>query len=817
MTTPLQLSPEAIRIDAIDSIARTIFGLLGMETLVDVVPGGGVVLLTGTVLTIAITLFIMVGVPNSLKSLFSRSPTSRSRSRGSGSGMELAEDEDEFVTEALDRLAARDEPQTGETLREEIAAVQEEAEDSTGTATGQTAALQDLDEREVADTLAVAPEQLTEEKSYIKRNGKYVRQMIISAYPGRVQYGWLDRLFTSNVNVRVSYHINPRETSKMKNILNIRAARITSKLNQKKRKGKLNTKEEESLLQHINRLRDGLTEGSLSIFDFGVYLEIIADSEEELENSTGQVSQILQQSNARIVPLYDRQKDAQTSMAPIGKDTLRSTQLMDTGALGTTFPFIEPSVVHEEGVLLGFHNITNTPVVVDRFDGPNLSGNNMLISGKIGSGKSYFAKLETWRRLMMDPEVEVLIIDPVGGETGFTDMIRALDGQRITVDGDSIINPMEIRQDTSDDGKGDAYEQKIQSVVGMCKSSFRGELSKQEEGILLRAIRFAYLMSGITPDPETHDNESPIMQDVLMILKEMSQGRSPRDFMDVPPDLEGYVSSIEMETADDAGEQESPNEFIQRNREKEATYAQNVWLGLEDFQEGGQNGYLNGQTNVDIDARVVQFDISAAVDKGSAPLLMHVVLDWLFQRTKGTSARNQVVIDEAHYMLGQNNALDMLELFARHSRHYNSGLTLISQTVTEFLSNEQTRAIYGQCDIRALMRHEDLGEEECEALGMTEQERQFVLQAKAGNTSDHSESLMHIGEIGKVRIQILSNSFEHSVIDDEFDPWAFMYESDMLEWWDIPEDKQREAWPYLDDKSRREIEAEYEELTGESV
>jgi type IV secretory pathway VirB4 component len=440
----------------------------------------------------------------------------------------------------------------------------------------------------------------------------------------------------------------------------------------------------------------------------------------------------------------------------------------------------------------------------------------MLISGKIGSGKSYFAKLETWRRLMIDPEVEVLIIDPVGGETGFTDMVNALDGQRITVDGTNIINPMEIRRDSSGEQRGDAYEQKIQSVLGMCKSSFRGDLSKQEEGILLRAIRFAYLKKGITPSPETHDNESPVMQDVLDILKEMSQGRSPRDFMEVPPELESYISAIEMETGGADEDQASQNEFVQRNREKEATYAQNVWLGLEDFQDGGQNGYLNGQTNVDINARVVQFDISAAVDKGSAPLLMHVVLDWLFQRTKGTDARNQVVIDEAHYMLGQDNALDMLELFARHSRHYNSGLTLISQTVAEFLHNDQTRAIYGQCDIRALMRHEDLGQEECEALGMTEQERQFVLQAKAGNTSDHSESLMHIGEIGKVRIKVLSNSYEHNVIDDGADPWAYLYESGMISWWDIPEDKQREAWPYLDDESQREIEQEYQELTGEA-
>lgn len=810
-------APTALqyRVEAIDSIARTVFGFLGVETLVDFVPGGGITMFVGLFLFIAILMLLVVG-PGTTIHLLKKIVPSRSKSTSSSNSSNsrvIDEDDDEYVREAIERIESRDDTPTGDTLRDEIENVKDDAE---GDDEAQAQLIQDADEREIADTLAVAPEQLEEERSYLKRNGKYVRNMIIASYPGRVQYGWLDRLFTSNVNVRVSYHINPRDPSMMRNLLGIRAARITSKLNQKKEKGRLNTKEEESQLRHINRLREGLTEGSLSVFDFGIYLEIIADSEEELENSTGKVSQVLQQSNARVVPLYDRQKDAQTSVAPLAKDRVGSTQVMDTGSLGTTFPFIEPSVVHEEGVLFGFHRITNTPVVVDRFDGPGLSGNNMLISGTIGSGKSYFAKLETWRRLMMDPEVEVLIIDPVGGETGFTDLVQALDGQRITVDGENMLNPLDISRDESEEQRVDAYEQKVESVLGMCKASFRGDLDKQEEGILQRAIRFAYLKKGITQDSSTHDKEPPTMQTVLDILKEMSNGKSPRDFMEVKPEYEGYISAIEMQTSDvDENAAGDRNEFVQRNREQEASYAQNVWLGLEDFQEGGQNAYLNGQTNVEIGARVVQFDISAAVDKNSAPLLMHVVLDWLFQRTKQSDSRNQVVIDEAHYMLQQEQALDMLELFARHSRHYDSGLTLISQTVSEFLLNEQTRAIYGQCHIRALMRHEDLGEDEAEALSLTPQERQFVLQAKAGKNAGYSECLMHVGEIGKMRLSVISNEFEHTVIDDEFDPWAYMYEADMTSWWDIPEEKQKEAWNYLSEESRREIQTEYQQLQGQ--
>lgn len=719
----------------------------------------------------------------------------------------LQSENDDVVTEALNRLKMSSKQTTGQNLMSELENLEEDMDSDT---TAQTPLVQDTDERHLADTLAVAPETFEEHESYLKRNGKYVRELVIADYPGQVSAGWLDRLFTSSVNVRVSYHIMPRDPDSMQRRLDIRAARVMSQLREKERKNKMDTTEEESALEQINRLREELAEGATSVFDFSLYLEVIADTEEELENATGEITYILEQTNARVVPLYDRQKEAQTSVAPLAKDRARNTQVMDTEALGTTFPFIEPSVVHPEGVLLGFHRITNTPVVVDRFGGET-SGNNMLISGKIGSGKSYFAKLETWRRLMMDPEVEVLIIDPVGGETGFTDLVNGLDGQRITVDGRTTINPMEIRS-SGETEQMDAYEQKLESVLGMFKSSFRnGELTKQEEGILLRAIRFAYLRKGITSDPTTHDNTNPVVQDVLDILKEMAQGKNPREFLDVPPEVENYISAIEMETnaPDAATDEVEENEFIQRNREKEATYAQNVFLGLEDFQEGGQNDYLNGETSVDIHARVVQFDVSGAVDKGSAPLLMHVVLDWLFQRTKGTPKRNQVVIDEAHYMLGQSHALDMLELFARHSRHYNSALTLISQTVAEFIQNEQAKAIYDQCDVRALMRHEDLGEDETDALGLTSRQRQFVLQAQAGRAADYSECLLYVSDVGHLRIQVVSNDFEHNVIDDEYDAWAFLYEADMVEWPAIPSQKQEQAWPYLSEEAQRQIATEH--------
>lgn len=826
-------------LDPIEAALSEIFELLGLEILVEsygALPVTGIlvsVMLGGYLLMRADLTTLLVSIPR----FFVRSLTApfrlviRRLSNPGGTveqkrnrttvpdgdrSSSLSSLDDETLSEAIRRLHERAGEVTGPAIREEVEAIQEEITSESKHADKDSVELiSDAHERSVADTMAVAPEQITEEGSYLIRNDQYVRILFVASYPGRVRFGWLDELFMRNINVRVSYHITPRDSQSMLARLGIRAARVLGKIQRKEEQSKYNTIEEETRLKNINRLRDRLAEGVTKAYDFGLYLEIIADSLEQLDSDTAEIEQVLAESNCRIVPLHDRQRRGQIAIAPLAHDNIRGTQVMDTESLGTTFPFIEPSVVHPTGVLFGFQRSTGTPVIVDRFSNA-LSGQNCLVSGKIGSGKSYFAKLFTWRRLMIDPEVEALIIDPVGASgDGFNEFVRALGGQVITVDGTTTINPLEIRAPTEEDQhSGKAFARKIDSVLGMCRSSFRGDFSDQEASILMRAIRFAYLRNGITDDPTTHDNESPVMQDVLDILKQMAMGRNPRDFLEVPEELENFISAIEMSTdTSGAAVSEQESQFIQRNREKEAAYAQAVRLGLEDFQEGGKNSYLNGQTTVDINARVVQFDVSAAVDGGNDPLLMHVVLDWLFQRMKASDRPNMVVVDEAHYMLRQQGALDTLELVARHSRHYNAGLTLISQTVDEFLRNDQTKTIYAQCDLRALMRHEELSIDACETLGLSMDERNAILTAKPGKGGEYSESLLYVSGVGNVRLKIFSSPYEDAILSNERNPWAFLYEGGYLPWSAIPSASQEDAWSYLTDDSRREIYETYVENT----
>lgn len=776
------------------SLAQDLIEMAGLEIVADQIGTWPTVILTTVVVfTIAISIIGGRRAWQQAKSASKGEIASRLRDQieeesDDGEVVQMVNEEDnDILTEATQRLERRGEDITGENLSAALEEIEQEQKADKNELTG---LLNEPGDRAPTAKMSVSPDKIEEHEDYLlvkstEGGERYIRSMMISSHPDRVGYGWLDKFFSSGLqttgaDIRVSYHILPRDPDTMMSKLDQRASRLTSTIRRKEREGKIDTMEEKQQREKVNQLRDRLSKGSTKLFDFALYLQVIADDEERLADATEEVKQTLATANARVTPITDRQLDAFRSTAPLGKDFIKQTQIMDLQSLGTTFPFIEPTRIEPSGVLVGFHQTTSSPVIVDRF---KLSGHNMLVTGKIGSGKSYLTKLMLWRRLMMDPESELLIIDPVGG---FGDMVEGLQGQRIKIDRNTIINPLEITEATSSEGEleTDPYDMKIRSVMGMFKTHFEGKtrLTKGQEGLLRRAIRYAYLEKGITKSPRTHSNESPTIQDVIDILRNFSKGKDPANFLDVDEELRQHIGTAEEEDR-------QRTEAMRQSRNREAEFAHDVLLGLEEFTAGGQRAFLNGKTNIDMHNRVVQFDLDNVADDNNSDLLMHIVLDFLFQRAKGSDTRTLVGIDEAHYLLDSEGALSALNTFTRHSRHYNAGLTLISQTVDEFMGGQE-KEIYDQCDIRVLMNHEDIGDEAMKALGLTPPERDFVLRAQAGNSSDHSEALVYTADAGKRRVQVYSYPYEHHIIDkDAPSAWSFLWDKGDIRWKDIPEEK----------------------------
>lgn len=696
----------------------------------------------------------------------------------------IEETGDELLNEAVQQLQRDGKDLTGENISAKLDEIKSGRMSGTE---GPMGVLDEKGDRAPVAKMNVAPAQIEPHRDRLTitpdvGESYEVRTMFISAFPSRVQYGWLEKLYTAGLetdgaHVRTSMHVFPRATDKMIDKLNNQAANLWSTINRKKKKGNVDTIEEKQQAEDVEKLRRRLSEGSTELFDVGFYLHIHADDKQSLNEATDEIKQFFSKKSARVTTLFDRQLDGYRTGAPVGQDLIRKTQTKDIESLETMFNFMESSSADPEGVLFGFRNTDNNPEIINRF---SLSGHNMLISGKIGSGKSYFAKLALWRRMMMDAETEAIIVDPVGG---FGEMVEAMGGQIITIDDSTTINPLEIKEErASAEGDENLFKTKLRAVMGMFDTHFgEDNLTKGERGVLRQAIKFAYLEKGITTDPRTHSNESPIIQDVIDILREMANGKRPSEFLDVDEDNLHLVGI------------DPDREISEGTLRAKQNHADQLILGLEEFTPGGQRANLNGHTNINMDARVVQFNLENVVDANNAPLIMHIMLDFLFQRTKASQRKSLVYVDEAHYLNKEESSMEVLNTFIRHSRHYQTGVTLISQTVDEYMHG-MAKEIYDQMDIKVLMRHEDLGEEAEKSLGLSPNQRQFILSATAGNDdgSDFAEGLLMTSDSTPRRMRIFSNQFEHHVVDnDAMDPWSLLYSDGSVGWDSIPPQKRK--------------------------
>jgi len=613
--------------------------------------------------------------------------------------------------------------------------------------------IQDADSQAQLDQASVAPPSIVpEDPTTLYRNGEFVRILTPASAPESVFGGWLINLTTTNLDVRVSYHHSPRDPTTIRGALQDRLTELQIALSRKEEKGATDYHEDLNRREELDRLLQRLTEGTTRLYDIGIYIEVAGSTRDELEETARKVQQLVADRDVELVPLEFRQLESQDAIAPVVSDLIQNTDLMEHDAAATLFGFVEPAIAHEDGVLYGFDE-TGNPVIVDRY---SLSGFSKVITGKIGSGKTFAAKLSLWRRLLIDPEFIAIAFDPTGDD--FVDFFETLGGDVVTFGGDVTINPLEIHRGTGE--TEDPYKDKLRSLTGMVRTFYDqsgDSLSAERAGLIQQVFHLAYLMYGITSEPRTHERENPTMEDILDILKALADGEDPLEFVT----YQGDATDLLREERDELDER--VNEVTSRLQSKDdsnlKSEANSLLRSLEAFQPGGVAANLSGKTTVDLeDERLIVFDMSAFQDTNQAPLLQHVMLDWSYQRARENSRRMEVIFEEVHYLLSQKSARSLIGLFTRHSRHFNAGLTLISQTAEEFMQEtddvHSPRAIYDQCDIKQLFYQESISDEVIDYYDLSPADVEAIQTFARGQESDFSECLLSVTGIARRHLEI---------------------------------------------------------------
>jgi len=549
----------------------------------------------------------------------------------------------------------------------------------------------------------IAPSAIEVKPNYLKIGERFTKTFFIFSYPRYLSTGWFSPIINLDIPMDISFFFHPIETGLILKQLRKKATQILSEIGEKEEKGHIREPALETAYRDIEDLRERLQTAQERMFRFGLYLTVYADSEKELQEIETTLRSILEARLIYIKPALYQQKEGFISTSPYNLDALGIHTLMNTAPLASCFPFVSFDLSSNEGILYGINKHNNSLVLFDRF---SLENANSVIFAKSGSGKSYFVKLEILRSLMVG--IDCIVIDP---ENEYKFLSEAVGGSffDISLASENHINPFDLPMPREDEKPEDVLRSNIINLVGLLRIMLGG-LTPEEDAIIDRALTETYAAKDITPesDPFTWKEKVPLMEDLESVLKTM----------------EGAESLVKR---------------------------------LRKFVKGTYATFFNQPSNISMDKRLVVFGIRD-MEEELRPMAMFIIMRYIWNKVRSELKKRILVIDEAWWIMQNEDGASFLFGIAKRARKYWLGVTTITQDVGDFMKSTYGQPIITNSSLQLLMKQSpatiDIVKK---TFNLTEEEKYLLLEAPVG------EGIFFAGQ-KHVAIKVVASYAEDQII-----------------------------------------------------
>lgn len=525
----------------------------------------------------------------------------------------------------------------------------------------------------------IAPSAMKVNANYIQIGSSFAKTIFVIAYPKYLRTSWFSPIINIDFPMDISIFMHPVDTREIMKTLRKSATQVESQINIEQEEGKIRDPMKETAIQNIEELRDQLMQGTEKFFRVGIYITVYGLDVKEIDKSSKELEAILEAQMVYVKPAVLRAEQGFSSTLPLGNDELDIANNLNTSPLSTTFPFVSSDLSSNDGILYGINRHNNSLILFDRFKMENA---NMVVFAKSGAGKSYSIKLEAFRSMMMG--TNIIIIDP---ENEYKYLCETVGGTfiKISLNSDSRLNPFDLPKVGEDEDPEDVIRNNIANLIGLLHIML-GSVTPEEDSILDKAIRETYSLRDITAQSNFASftpNSFPTMSDLHEVLSNM----------------EG---------------------------------ADSLSVRLEKYTEGIFSGFLNHPTNVKIDNQMVVFNIRDLEDE-LRPIAMFVVLQFIWNEMRSNMKKRLVIVDEAWVMMKHDDAASFMFGIAKRCRKYFTGLTTITQDITDFLASRYGKPIVTNSSLQLLLRQSPAAVDTImETFYLTDQEKFLLLESNVG-------------------------------------------------------------------------------------
>jgi len=550
----------------------------------------------------------------------------------------------------------------------------------------------------------IAPAALSVATKQINLGEKIARTFFAISYPRYLSDSWLSPIINLDKVFDISIMVHPIDTANVLRQFQKKVAEVQSQISMREKKGLVRDPTLDIAYGDLEALRDKLLQAQEKLFDVGFYLTIYADNEKELDRLEREIRSTLESKLIYLRPALFQQEEGFRSVLPLGDDRLNIHSKLNSEPLSSFFPFISFDLTSDRGILYGVNRHNSSLVLFDRFAMPNY---NSVLFATSGSGKSYATKLEILRSLMFD--IDVIVIDP---EREYEYLAEASGGRyfNISLTSEHHINPFDLPPVRESESPADVLRSNIVNLVGLFRIMLGG-LSPEEDSIIDRAITEAYALKDITPDSDFNKIEPPLLSDFELVLAGMDGGES----------------------------------LSQRL----AKYTKGTWAG-----------FLNRPTNVDINRKFVVFSVRDMEDE-LKPVAMYIVTHYIWNAVRRELKKRLLVIDEAWWMMKQEDTASFLFSMAKRGRKYYLGLSTITQDVGDFLRSPYGGAIINNSSIQILLKQSPSSIDIVQkTFNLTDEEKYLLLE------SDVGEGIFFAG-LKHIAIKTISSYTEDQIITSD--------------------------------------------------
>lgn len=390
-----------------------------------------------------------------------------------------------------------------------------------------------------------------------------------------------------------------------------------------------------------------------------VYLEMMAESPEALEEIETEVETELIRGRMNPDKLFLQQKEGFLSVMPCGYHALgeRFERVLPASAVANLYPFHYSGKLDAEGFYLGRDKYGSGIFVDFEKREEDKTNSNILILGNSGQGKSYLLKLLL--SILRESGKQIICLDP---EHEYQELTENMGGCFIDLmAGRYYINPLEVK----------VWSEEESVIKEQAPEAFR------QQSVLSQHI--AFLKDFFRTARDFSDAEIEVLEIMLTGLYQKWGLDQERDFRQVASYQYPILSDL-YQYMEDA--------YAQHHQQEKPLYdaeqLQHLLLGLYSMARGAEAKFFNGHTNITDDA-FLTFGVKGLLETGGRlkDAMLFNVLSFMSNAllVKGNTAAS---LDEFYLFLSNLTCVEYVRNFMKRVRKKNSMVILASQNLEDY-------------------------------------------------------------------------------------------------------------------------------------